>query len=323
MKYNNLCLVITDKCNAECDFCGFSCSPKNKQFMDSEMMERIIREAKQLGIKTIGFSGGEPFLNPELLIKGVKIAREENLNVSIATNGFWGAWEPEKIKSVLTQAKPDVISISYDFFHSKYITQETVFTAVSAAEQLGIPCSIYVADLKGDYSAGRFIQSLGSAKYGRPFEIYPLFRVGRAENMPPELFLTENGREKVLGCLYENTMSVLYNGDVYPCCMHEVFGSAMKYGNVKTQSLKEVMDNSDVPKICSVLMRNERFQKLIDIAESQGIVPPEYVGCGCDYCRMLFKTEENKRIMLPYVEEMYGKMLVNSLMKEVQNNVVD
>ena len=320
MKFHNLCLIITNKCNAECDFCGFSCSPKNNRFMDETMMERLIKEAKQMGLKTVGFSGGEPFLNPELLKKGVAVAREEKLLVSIATNGFWGKWDAEKIKAVLTEAKPDVMSFSYDWFHRKYIPQKDFFRAFAAARQLDMKCSIYVGDMNGEYSAGRFIQSLGKDKFGKDYRIYPLYRTGRAEKMPAELFLTGNAEDNNLGCLYDNTISVLYNGDVYPCCRHQVFGSAMKMGNVKNKALKDVIGHSDVPMICDVLMQNERFQELIRIAKEKGIPLPEYPGCSCDYCKMLFYSEKNKETMLPFVKEMHGEMLIRSLLKEAQKN---
>ena len=321
MKFKNICFVMTDKCNAECDFCGFSCSPKNNKFMDEKTMTRLIKEAKQMGIKTVGFSGGEPFLYPDLLIKGVTVAREEKMIVSIATNGFWGKWDDEQIKAVLTEAKSDTMGFSYDWFHRKYIPQNDFFRAVAAAQQLGIKCSIHVGDMNGEYSAGRFIQSLGNDRFGKDYHLYPIYRSGRAEKMPAELFIIGNAKDNNLGCLYDNTISVLYNGDVYPCCRHQVFGSAMKLGNVKGKTLKEVIDNSDVPMICDVLMKNERFQELIKIAEDKGIPLPEYPGCSCDYCKMLFYNEENKKTMLPFIKEMHGEMLVRTILKEAQKDV--
>ena len=321
MKITKLCLVMTDRCTAACDFCGFSCSPENRQVMDADLMKRLIHEAKVMGIRTVGFSGGEPFLYPELLEEGVRAARAENLAVNIATNGFWGAWDDDKIKRVLTAVKPDAINFSYDFFHRKFISEEHIIRAFAACVMLGLKPSMHVADLKGEYSAGRFIHSLGNWKYGTEMNIYPLYRCGRALDMPQEWFLTSDGRHEDIGCLSDNMVSVLYNGDVYPCCRHQVYQSAMKVGNVCGKTLQEVISESNIPMICDVLMKSERFFSLLDSAKAMGMDIEDQIGCSCYYCRMLFGKEEDMRRMLPHVEALHGEMLVRSLMKEAQGNV--
>ena len=321
MKFTRLCLVMTDRCTAACDFCGFSCSPDNRQVMDAELMVRMIREAKQMGVTTVSFSGGEPFLYHQLLEEGVRAARAEKLTVSIATNGFWGGWDDEKIKQVLTAVKPDVVGISYDFFHRKYIPEESVIRAFKACAALGLRPTLHVADLKGEHSAGRFIQSLSDWKYGVSANLYPLYRCGRALNMPEEWFLTSKYEGENLGCLSENTLSVLYNGDVYPCCRHQVYESAMKIGNVRVKALHEVIRESNIPMICDVLMKSERFRSLLDSAKAMGMNIEDQAGCSCDYCRMLFGNEDSLGRMLPHIESLHGEMLVRSLMKEVRGNV--
>ena len=322
MKFKTLCLVITDRCTAACDFCGFSCGPDRSQVMDVNLMTRLIHEAKAMGMETVGFSGGEPFLYPELLAEGARVAREEKMGIKIATNGFWGAWDDDKIKEALEKIKPDAIDFSYDFFHRKFVPEDSIKRAISASLSLDIEPSLYIADMKGEYSAGRFIQSMDNERYAIRINIYPLFRCGRALNMPKEWFFTSNAATKEnLGCLYANLLSVLYNGDVYPCCRHEVFESAMKMGNVQDKSLGAVLEASNVPMICDVLMQNDRFRSLLAQAKEMGLEISDEAGCSCDYCRMLFGTEERKQKMLPHVEALYGEMMVRSLMKGVQKNV--
>ncbi|MBO4266232.1 MAG: radical SAM protein [Lachnospiraceae bacterium] len=317
MKFERLSLVLTDRCNAACDFCGFSCTPKNNHVMDVQMMERIIREAKTMGIRAVGFSGGEPFLYPELLEKGSKIAKEEGMEVNIATNGFWGAWEDDKIDEILKRIRPNFIGISYDDFHRKFIPEDVFFKALSHCYALNIKTRVFVADLKDEHAAGRFLMSLDNRRFRVPMFIYPVYRCGRARHMPSEWFLTYKYEDVHITCLSEHAISVLYNGDIYPCCRHQVYESAMKLGNVSNMSLQEGINKSDVPKICDVLMHNDRFKYLVDKAKDIGIIVPEEAGCSCDYCRALFGTEENMQRMLPFVEELYGKMLVRSILNGV------
>ena len=315
MKFTKLCLVMTDRCTAACDFCGFSCSPDKRQVMDADLMKRMIREAKAMGVKTVSFSGGEPFLYPELLAEGARTAREEKLGVNIATNGFWGAWDDDKIKETLEKVKPDSMGISYDSFHRKFVPEESFFKAFTSSVANGIKVTVYVADMKGERSAGRFLMSLGDRRFAIPLGLYPLHRCGRALNMPEEWFLTGDYSHESLGCVSENTLSVLYNGDVYPCCKHQVYESEMKVGNVRERALKDVLDESDVPMICDVLMHDDRFRCLLEIAKGKGVEIPEKGGSSCDYCRVLFGSPERLEMMLPHVKELYGEMLVRSLLK--------
>jgi MoaA/NifB/PqqE/SkfB family radical SAM enzyme len=55
-------------CNLECRHCFISCSPHNHTFgfLDRETVHRILEESKRLGVKEYYFTGGEPFLNPEM-----------------------------------------------------------------------------------------------------------------------------------------------------------------------------------------------------------------------------------------------------------------
>lgn len=55
-------------CNLTCHHCFISCSPKNRNFgflSLAEVRERL-EESIQLGVKEYYFTGGEPFLNPEM-----------------------------------------------------------------------------------------------------------------------------------------------------------------------------------------------------------------------------------------------------------------
>jgi molybdenum cofactor biosynthesis enzyme MoaA len=55
-------------CNLACTHCFLSCSPTNHthEFMNLAAVERYLAEAVELGVKEYYFTGGEPFLNPEM-----------------------------------------------------------------------------------------------------------------------------------------------------------------------------------------------------------------------------------------------------------------
>ena len=55
-------------CNLTCHHCFISCSPKNDNFgfLSLTEIERRLEESVALGVKEYYFTGGEPFLNPEM-----------------------------------------------------------------------------------------------------------------------------------------------------------------------------------------------------------------------------------------------------------------
>ncbi len=55
-------------CNLACTHCFVSCSPTNHthEFMGLKEIARFLEEGADLGVKEYYFTGGEPFLNPEM-----------------------------------------------------------------------------------------------------------------------------------------------------------------------------------------------------------------------------------------------------------------
>jgi molybdenum cofactor biosynthesis enzyme MoaA len=61
--------VAGSVCNLACTHCFISCSPSNHShaMMDAAAVEAYLVESESLGVREFYFTGGEPFLNPELL----------------------------------------------------------------------------------------------------------------------------------------------------------------------------------------------------------------------------------------------------------------
>jgi uncharacterized Fe-S cluster-containing radical SAM superfamily protein len=56
-------------CNMECRHCFISCSPHNRSFgfLGLETVRQALDESVELGVKEYYFTGGEPFLNPDMV----------------------------------------------------------------------------------------------------------------------------------------------------------------------------------------------------------------------------------------------------------------
>lgn len=61
--------VIGNQCNLQCSHCFISCGPKSNthHVINRDTVQRYLKEALALGIKEFYFTGGEPFLHPEIV----------------------------------------------------------------------------------------------------------------------------------------------------------------------------------------------------------------------------------------------------------------
>lgn len=82
---NEIVMEITTNCNLDCKTCTID---KSKSLnVDYKTAKRIMDECKALNIKTVRFTGGEPFLNPGIE-KMLFYAKENNFYVLLNTNAM-------------------------------------------------------------------------------------------------------------------------------------------------------------------------------------------------------------------------------------------
>jgi MoaA/NifB/PqqE/SkfB family radical SAM enzyme len=140
--WRNAGLLLTYKCNAECEFCYYNCSPKQGGLMPVEMALNCRRSLKELaGDDTkIHITGGEPFLYWERLAEILQEANKNNLGVvdMIETNGFWATDEKiikDRLK-ILDRLGMNRLKISCDPFHQEYVDIELVRRLAQIAKEL-------------------------------------------------------------------------------------------------------------------------------------------------------------------------------------------
>ena len=88
-KLKTVAFYTTYKCNLKCYYCWFvnhRKTNKNNNYINKVIFEKFIKEAIKLGLSSILFTGGEPFLRNDI-IDLLEIANKNNLLFSIETNG--------------------------------------------------------------------------------------------------------------------------------------------------------------------------------------------------------------------------------------------
>lgn len=84
---NEIIIELTDECNYNCDFCmKREYSHKKTHDISFNELKKILLDMKNSNIKTVRFTGGEPFLYAEFE-EVLKFAKSLNLKVIVNTNG--------------------------------------------------------------------------------------------------------------------------------------------------------------------------------------------------------------------------------------------
>lgn len=130
-------LLLSYKCSAKCRHCMYACSPKwTEDWLSEKDLQTGLsclagkispspRGADMVGLNYgQHFTGGEPFLNFELLVKAVEMAAEFEIpSMFVETNCFWCKNDQVTLQKLerLKQAGLKGILISVNPFYAEYV----------------------------------------------------------------------------------------------------------------------------------------------------------------------------------------------------------
>ncbi len=179
-------------CNLACTHCFISCSPTNHthEHMTLEQVESHLAEAVELGVKEYYFTGGEPFLNPDM-----EAIVEATLKVgpaTVLTNGL--LLDAERCRRLAAMARGSDYSldlrISLDGYSAETNdpirgegTFERILEGASNAARAGLNPVITVTEVHRenatDTGRRRFFDLLRSHGIERPrLKVLPVFHIG-------------------------------------------------------------------------------------------------------------------------------------------------
>jgi SynChlorMet cassette radical SAM/SPASM protein ScmF len=107
---------LTEGCNLRCRHCWImteeepQAPSKSKPVLDFQLFQKIIEEARPLGLSAVKLTGGEPFLHPQVG-QMLEIIRDRDLKLVIETNGV--LLTPELAQLVGSCRQP-FVSVSLD-----------------------------------------------------------------------------------------------------------------------------------------------------------------------------------------------------------------
>src|SRR5438552_3750733 len=77
---------ITYRCPLHCPYCSNPAQVRSNGELTTDEWRRVLREAAELGVLQVGFSGGEPIVRRDLN-ELIRSARESNLYTNLITSG--------------------------------------------------------------------------------------------------------------------------------------------------------------------------------------------------------------------------------------------
>jgi AdoMet-dependent heme synthase len=182
-------------CNLKCTHCFISCSPTNhshEMLTLSQVRDRLA-EAVPLGVREYYFTGGEPFMVPEILAMIAEALRQGP--VSVLTNGL--LLTPERCRRVKLLADESEYSLDIRISIDGYTpevndpirgagTFEKILTGIRNLAQAGVNPVITVTEACGEAASAdgrtKFLDWMRAIGLPRPrLKILSLFRIGAEE----------------------------------------------------------------------------------------------------------------------------------------------
>ncbi len=179
-------------CNLACAHCFISCSPTNHthEMMRLEQVQTYLREAVALGVKEFYFTGGEPFLNPDM--EAILAATLAVGPASVLTNGLLlDAARCARLAALAAASRYSLdlrVSLDgYDAASNDAVRGAGVFDRVLAGLRnlaaAGLNPVVTVTEVCADASADsgkrRFFALLAGLGLARPrLKVLPVFKIG-------------------------------------------------------------------------------------------------------------------------------------------------
>lgn len=138
----SLRISITNRCNVNCLYCHHDGMVPSSEEMTPNEIYKICKIAKNIGVKKIRLSGGEPLVRKDIVEIIEKIASLNFKDISITTNGtLLGKYAEDLKKAGLNR-----INISLDTLNPKtyeYITRKNYLSDVKEGILKAATCGLY------------------------------------------------------------------------------------------------------------------------------------------------------------------------------------
>jgi len=266
---------LTNQCNLNCPHCFDNDKSRDiAQELDKQILFRVMRELKEIGVTNVNFSGGEPTLRQDI-VELINYANDLDLYVSVATNGMFD-WS---MRNSLFCSRVNTLQFSLDASSelnneirgsgSFEMCVENIKIAVRSDKNIRIQSIIMSKNLgvlpeHVEYTKALGVKSISFQPYFalNPAKEYWIdnldlldrtmdklieqtegFIVNSKDNLESmkAYFRTPSLRAMGMTCPAGSYFGINWDGRVMPC-----WGLDWDVGNVKEKSLMEIFKNTEI-----------------------------------------------------------------------------
>lgn len=299
-RLRNLALIPSWTCDIACHHCVFESSPAVKGRLSAKVAVEIVRETvSATNVEAVTVSGGEPFLDIDLLEKVRQTAHSENLKFRVVTNASFARTVAEAEVKLRQIAPLDTLGISWDTFHAQFLSAAHVSNAIRACRKLGIrvqlTCVVSAAN-----SLQESLNLLGDDAFDLPLAQVKCLPVGRARRkIEPTSWLPPSFWETGRACRADfDTLAVIHDGTAFPCCAVGGFTEGISLGRYPDQSIGSLLERRDNDFRWRVLAASgpSLFMQYATAAELETVGASEALH-DCVNCNRLFGSQLGEELV--------------------------
>lgn len=237
-------------CNARCNYCPQSISPKHQAFLPIAEFKRIVKQLSKLNIKWVALNHyNEPTMDPHFESR-LKTLKENGLPLRIFTNGtimksiHYSMLKASSLETIVFNF-PSLDSFSWSKMmrlpirlHCRAIHAIENFINFSAVTDIKTEIAV---NLVNDSQIPRVKEIKEFFGEQRNFRVTPVYTNTRAGNLDNSKLITcyFDGKYSA-GCKrVVNHLHISYRGDVYQCCQDYYQNNIL--GNINDNTLSEIV----------------------------------------------------------------------------------
>ena len=214
-------IEITSSCSHKCAWCYGGFNEDKQDYMSVEGFKVVVDKCKEIGIKQITLSGGEPTEHPQFA--EILYLASRDFIVNVATHGDW----KEDLSGLLLLLGVKQVQFNYqgskrhDKVH-KVKSYDTQVKAMKAVKKLGIDVvgtvTVGAYNLKEIQDIFKELDDIGVSRL-RVWEATGYGNNFRKDKEAEEIFAACEKEAKALGYTYTHSYDPAYYGDVGVNCL--------------------------------------------------------------------------------------------------------
>lgn len=309
---SNVGLMLTYKCTIACPHCIVNAGPNRKEEMSIESAYKWLDQVKSFRsgiVYGISLTGGEPFYNLQQMINVADYAQKLGFIVSVVSNAYWASSRKKALEILSMCSSIQMISISADIPHQRFIPFANVKNAIWAAKKLGKLYNIAVAtESESSPEYLRLMDDILEISDPEFINTAIILPVGRAKKERNPIHYKYSSEPSIAACSMASFPIIFPNGKVIACIGPPITlpeFNPLYLGNLNEESINDIFNKAENnyilhairvfgPKILVKILKENGYDRLL---------PNQYIDeATCDVCFKLFSNRETCEILHYLIE---------------------